>query len=203
MEREKVILLGAGGHAAVVADIVRRTGRELFGYLDDGKEIGSRILNAPVLGRISDCQRFPGVKFVIAIGQNETRRQIAERYPLDYATLVHPAAIIGAEVSIGRGCVVMAGAVINARSKIGIHGIINTGAIVEHDNQIGNFVHLSPRVTLGGSVLIGDGTHIGMGAVVKNGTAVGAEVVVGAGAVVIKEIQEAGIYVGVPAKRIR
>ena len=92
---------------------------------------------------------------------------------------------------------------INTSAKIGRQCIINTASIVEHDNQIGDYVHLSPNVTCCGTVTIGELTHIGAGATIKNNINITDECIIGAGAVVVKDIQEKGTYVGVPAQKMK
>ncbi|MCL2365833.1 MAG: acetyltransferase [Oscillospiraceae bacterium] len=200
--KKQYIIMGAGGHGAVVADMLYQRGFAVKGFLDDGVDVGVAVLGAQVLGKIKDCTNYPECMFIIAIGNNATRKKIAETYHLEYGSAIHPSVIIGDGVKVGRGSVLMAGAIINPRSTIGLHSIINTGAIVEHDNKIGDFVHVSPRSVLGGDVYVGYGTHIGIGACVKNGISICDDVIVGAGAVIVKDIVESGIYAGVPAKKM-
>ena len=97
----------------------------------------------------------------------------------------------------------MANAVINPFAKVGKHCIINTACVVEHDNQIADYVHISPGAVLAGTVSVGELTHIGAKAVVRNNISITSECVVGAGAAVVKEIDEKGVYAGVPARRIK
>ena len=197
-----IIILGAGGHAKVVADIVLSCGEKLFGFLDDN-EVGD-VLGFPILGTLKDITKYQAKgSFVIGIGDNQTRKNIVERYALNWYTAIHPKAIIARDVIIGEGSVVMAGAVINPSARIGKHCIINTAAVVEHDNAIGDYAHISPNATLCGSVSIGALTHIGAGAVVKNNTAVCNDCKVGAGAAVVNDIIDSGTYAGVPSKRIQ
>ena len=94
-------------------------------------------------------------------------------------------------------------AVVNAGASVGRHCIINTGAIIEHDCVIGSFSHVSPAAALAGRVTVGEETQIGIGASVKNGLAICQRCTVGAGAVVVKSIDEEGVYAGVPARRIK
>lgn len=203
---ERVIILGAGGHARVLADCIRKSGDELFGFLDDGKTRETPIAGCSVLGPIKDAPLFTEqVRFVIGIGDNRTRRNIdllLSPHSLRWYTAIHPSAAIAADVSLGEGTVVLAQAVVNADAAVGRHCIINSGAIVEHDNRIGDFVHLSPGCALGGAVRVGNGTHIGIGATIRNGIDIGSDCVVGAGAVVVKNIPSAGTYIGVPARRM-
>jgi len=198
---EKIIIIGAGGHAKVIADIVIKSGNELIGFLDDDKSTNEKILGYDYLGEIENCNKY-NMKFIIGIGDNGVRKMISEKYDLNYITLIHPSAQIGLNVKIGNGTVVMANVVINTETVIGDHCIINTGAVVEHNNFIENFVHISPNVSLGGTVKIGTQTHIGIGAVVKNNIIICKNCVIGSGGVVVKNIEKSGVYIGVPVKRI-
>lgn len=179
-----------------------------FGFLDDGKIKGEKIIkDYEVLGKVSECENLqksdPDLQFVIAIGNNSVREQIFQTYDLNYATIIHPSATIGLGVEIEEGTVVMANASINANAKIGKNAIINTGAIIEHDNQIGDYVHVSPNGTLCGTVTVGEKTHIGAVAVIKNNIQIASNCIIGVGAAVVKDIEEPGTYVGVPAKNIK
>lgn len=204
---KNVIIIGAGGHAKVIADIVLKSGDVVVGFLDDNVEIDTVIIkenNLKVLGKVDSCynlQEKNDVEFVIAIGDNRIRQIISEKYDLKYYTAVHPTAVIGSEVSIAEGTVIMPNVCINCSSRIGKHCIINTGAIVEHDNEIDDFVHISPNATLAGTVKVGKATHIGVGAIIKNNISICERIIVGAGAVVVKNIEEPGIYVGIPATK--
>ena len=195
---KNVIIIGAGGHAKVIADIVRKNGDVVYGFLDDNADKNG------VIGKISDCVSFNGYSFIIGIGNNTIRKKIADDYPdLNYYTAIHPSAIIGEDVNISQGTVVMANAVINSSTNIGKHCIVNTSAVVEHDNNICDYAHISPGAILCGTVEVGECTHIGAGAVVKNNVVVGKKITVGVGAVVVNNINKPGIYVGVPARWIK
>ena len=193
--RKKVIIIGAGGHANVVADIIKKSGDSVVGFLDDFSK-GENIL-----GSIDKCTEFNEYYFVIGIGNNSVRRKIAETYKaLKYHTAIHPTAVIGEDVCIGNGTVVMANAVINSGTKIRNHCIINTAGVIEHDNDIADYVHVSPNATLCGTVSVGANTHIGAAAVVKNNISICNDVVVGCGGCVVKDITVPGVYTGVPAR---
>ncbi len=205
--QHKVILIGAGGQAKVIADIIIKNKDFLLGFLDDNKEKNTNIISDyKVIGKFDDCiemqNKNPEIEFIIAIGDNRDRMKIAQKYNLSYYTAVHPNAAIGMNAKIKEGTVIMANAVVNSNASIGRHCIINTGVVVEHDNQIGDFVHLSPNSTLTGNVRVGCCTHIGAGATVRNNINIGSDIVIGAGAVVVKDIEEPGIYVGVPARKL-
>lgn len=203
---KKVVIIGAGGHAKVIADIVIKSQDILLGFLDDNLEKGKKVIcDYYVLGKIQEALKLKKqdetIEFVIAIGNNEIRKEISNKYKLNYYTAIHPSAQIGLETTIEEGTVIMANVCINPSAKIGKHCIINTGAIIEHDNIIEDYVHISPNVSLGGTVKVGENTHVGIGTTVKNKIEICSNCTIGAGAVVVKNIIEAGTYVGVPAKR--
>ena len=199
---ESVMLMGGSGHARVLIDCIRASGREVYGILDDTLSTGTTVLGVPVLGKITDWTRYTEHPFLIAIGNNEVRGKIAREVKVVWATVVHPTAVVSDYAVIGEGTVIMPRAVVNAGAMIGCHCIVNSGAVVEHDNKLGDYVHISPNAALGGAVSVGDGTHIGIGACVRNNICICGSSTIGAGAVVVKDIMEPGTYVGVPARRM-
>lgn len=206
---KEIILLGAGGHAAVILDILKAqiTNGEnikIKGLLDDSGKL--EWMGYPILGSTLEANDFKeeNTYFIIAIGSNQMRDKLSKKYSyLKFFTAIHPSAIIGSQVNIGAGTVVMPNAVINANSQIGQHVIINTGAIVEHDNLIGDYVHLSPNATLCGTVKVKPLTHIGAGTTVIQGKMIGRQSIIGAGATVITDIPDQVVAVGTPAKVIK
>lgn len=194
---EQVIIIGAGGHGKVIADIIKLSGDTVFGVLDDNTSIPG------VMGEVSECTKYLDKSFIIAIGNNAIREKIVCLYPnLKYYTAIHPTAVIAGDVEIGEGTAIMAKAVVNSSAVIGNHCIVNTAAVVEHDNIIGNYVHISPGAVLCGTVNVGDRTHFGAGSVVKNNISITDDVVIGCGGCVVKNIADSGTYVGVPIKRL-
>lgn len=198
---EEVIIIGAGGHGKVIADIITACGDKVIGFLDDNVE--GNYYGNNIIGNISDVPKFMDSEFVIAVGDNDIRENIAEKNKVKWYTAIHPTAIISPTVKIGEGTVVMANSVINASSTIGKHCIINTAAVVEHDNYIGNYSHISPNAILAGTVILGRKVHIGASAVLINNINVSDNIIIGAGAVVVKNIDTAGTYVGTPVRKIK
>lgn len=204
--KNNLLIIGASGHGKVVADIALKMNRwQSIAFLDDDESIKSSM-GIQVIGKstgalkyLDDCDIFVG------IGNNKTREKI-QRY-LEAAgacipILIHPSATIGEMVKVGAGAVIMAGAVINCCTDIGKGCIVNTSATIDHDNVIEEYVHISPGARLAGTVRVGNGSWIGIGSVVSNNLNITSNCTVGAGAVVVNDITEVGIYVGVPARRV-
>lgn len=197
---EKIMIIGAGGNARVITDIFYCCGIEVAGYFDDKPADCFPGMN--IIGSVGDAAKYPDALFIIGIGENIIRKNIADRFPsLHYTTAIHPSAVIARDVKIGAGTVIMANAVINTGSVVGRHCIINTIASVDHDNTIDDFVHISPNAVLCGTVYVGSLTLIGAGATIKNNTSVCGNCVIGAGTVVVKDVKDSGTYKGVPAKK--
>lgn len=197
----RLIIIGAGGHGKVIADNALKNGYKNIFFVDD--HVKGEVLGFPIVGTSEYIDHFHdgNTDFIIGIGNNATRKIIAEKYNVNWVSIVHPSAQIAFNAVIGKGTVVMANAVINACASVGEHCIINTGAIIEHDNVINNYTHISPNVALGGTVRIGSLTHVGIGATVKNNTEICSGCIIGAGAVVVNNIKESGTYFGVPIRK--
>ena len=174
-------------------------------FLDDDESIKTSM-RLEVIGKTADAFTYKDeADFFVAIGNNATREKVQEKLVdegLNVVSLIHPSAVIGTDVEIGIGSVVMAGVVINSSSRIGKGCIINTSSSIDHDNVLEGYVHISPGVRTAGSVGIGKGTWIGIGSVVSNNMNICRSCKVGAGAVVVKDITEPGTYVGVPVRRV-
>lgn len=204
--KDKLLIIGASGHGKVVADVAQSMNRwNSIAFLDDDERIQSSI-GLQVVGRSDDFIRYiDDCDIFVGIGNNATRESIQERLEASGASvpiIVHPGAIVGDQVELGSGTVVMAGVVINCCTRIGRGCIINTGSTIDHDNVIEDFVHISPGVHTAGTVHVGKGTWLGIGSIVSNNISIRSGCTVGAGATVVKNITIPGTYVGIPARRI-
>ncbi|SEH44044.1 sugar O-acyltransferase, sialic acid O-acetyltransferase NeuD family [Halobacillus karajensis] len=202
----KLLIIGASGHGKVIADIAKQSGEwEEVLFIDDKSE-QTETLGYKVVGKVKDLWKYiDECACVVGIGDNLIRQSVQEDLENKGATittLVHPNAIIGSNVHIGKGSVVMAGVVINSGSRIGKGCIINTSSTLDHDNELGNFVHVSPGSHLAGTVTVGDKSWLGIGCTVSNNIKITDSCQLGAGAVVVKDIDEIGTYIGVPARRV-
>lgn len=198
--KKSIVIIGAGGHGKVIADIVLSSGDIVTGFLDDDCKEKS-ICGFPVLGRISDYVEYKDHSmFVVAIGNAKIREKIvSELSDVNWYTAIHPTAVVSRmATNIGCGTVIMANAVVNPGASIGKHCIINTAAVVEHDNVIEDYVHISVGAKIAGTVHIGKRTWIGIGATAKNNISICDDCMIGAGGVVVKDILIPGTYIGVP-----
>lgn len=201
----RLVLLGAGGHGRVAADIARAMGWGSILFLDAG--FPGRTQNAvwPITGDFSAAAdlRAGGAHLFVSIGSNAARERVFAAYAgQDAPSLIHPSAVVSPDTEIGAGAFIAPGAVINVAARLGRGVIVNTGASVDHDCAIGDFVHVSPGARLAGGVTVGPRSWIGIGAVVREGVTIGQDVVVAAGAAVIRDVPDSARIGGVPAQEI-
>lgn len=202
---KKLLIIGAGGHGKVIADIAKLNGYKEIAFLDDDttkKKNGKYdVINttAAIDEYINDYDFFVG------IGDNQIRKKVTlklKQKNIVQPVLIHPSAIVDESVVIEQGTVVMANVVINADAKIKEGCIINTASSIDHDCIIDSYVHISPGVHIAGTVKIGELTWVGIGASVRNNTVICANSIIGAGSVVVNDILEKGTYVGIPTKKV-
>lgn len=213
MNLMRTVVLGAGGHAAVLIDHLQsQSNVEIAGILEITPALwGKHVLNVPVLG--SD-DLLPGLKqqgieyFVVGVGSVRSTDGREKLYSLGLEAgmiplnIIHPTAFLSKTVQFGNGIQFLPGCILNTNAVIGNNVLVNCGAIVEHDCMIGDHTHIATGAKLAGGVHIEDHVHVGIGAVIRQGIDVGAGATIGSGAVVVKNVLPGQTVVGVPARDI-
>lgn len=208
---DRIIVIGGGGHARVLICALQAAGRAVAGYTDPIDR--GPLYGVPYLGTDDGLAglraRDPRCGAVLGLGKldaSDRRLRIADRLAdLGFAlpAVVARHAVVAPDVDLGAGTVVLDGAVVNCGARIGRACILNTNCTVEHDCRLGDDVHVAPAAALSGGVEVGDHVLIGTGASVVQGVRIGARIAVGAGAAVVRDLVEAGVYAGCPARRLR
>jgi len=207
----KVLIVGAGSHAQVVADILLRMrdcgeAVEPVGYVDDNPTLaGQKRLGLPVLGTTGDIDKLAHDAVVVAVGDNANRRRLFDRLRQSgerFFTARHPQSVVAPDVVLGEGTMVIAGVVVNTGSTVGANVILNTSCSVDHHNRIGDHVHIAPGVRLGGEVVVAEGALVGIGVTVTARWRVGSWSVVGAGSLVHHDVTDGVVSVGSPARAV-
>lgn len=207
MMADKVLLLGGGGHARVVAEAALLSGSQIVGHIalqpSPWAEVG------PFLGADVERTDITGI-WGLAIGMGFTDAHSRERrihlvaealaLGVPLSTVVHPKAVISAKAELGSGCFVACSAVICAGARVGSASIVNTGAIVDHDCVIGKGAHIATGARLAGEVTVGEGSLVGVGASVIQQRVIGDVSIVGAGAVAIDDVPAGTTVAGIPAR---
>lgn len=203
-----LIIIGNGGHASVLIEILLTNNETIIGYVAPSEEtnrFGIKYLGTDdVLKTISSSE----VELVLGLGMlgpKSIREKLYQQLKLEghtFKSVIHPSAIIAPSATLGEGIQVMAGVIIQTAVKIADNTIVNTGVIVDHDCCVGSHVHLGPGTTISGSVNIDNGAHIGTGSKIIQGVNIGESCMIGAGSVVVKNILPYTKAYGVPAKEV-
>ncbi len=204
----KILILGAGGHSKVVAEIARLNQWDVVGFIDGVNPLrkGESFYGAKILGGdevLEDLFRSNVKHVIVAFGNNRIRVQTAQKLSgmgFKLPSAIHPSAIYAGDVEIGDGTVIAAGAVIGPSTSIGRYVIVNTQASLDHECRVCDGSHLGPGAVVTGGVLVGECAWIGAGAVISDHKKIGADSIVGAGAVVVKDVPDDVVAIGVPAR---
>lgn len=210
MPDRELLLLGGGGHAAVVAESAILAGWTIAGMIDDRPDATLPVAGVSHLGphpRKPDefseqiqALLAAGVFVHAAVGDGNLRRAWLSVFnDVPRATIIHPTAAVSDSAMIEPGGFIGPNAVVNARAVIGSNVIVNSGSVVEHDVQIGDHAHLAPRSVVAGESRVGACTLIGAGAVVIPKIRIGANAILGAGSVATSDIPDEVTAVGCPA----
>jgi len=208
-----VLIIGAGGHAKVVADALLASGREVLGFTsaEPNAVINSEVLpGLHMLGSDDVLRKFSPVEIDLVNGLGGVdcrglRRQIQSRLESAgwfFSGVQHPTALISPFAKICDGVHLLAASVVQAGALIGAGSIINTAAVVEHDCVLGEFIHVAPHALICGNTQLGGDSHVGAGSTVVQGLILGPQTLIGAGAVVVKNFNGSGILMGVPARSV-
>ncbi len=203
-----IVIIGGGGHAKVLLSVLLDLNLNVLGFTDQNPQDSYLSkLAIPYLGDDDSLLKYVKTEILLVNGLGSIkstagRASVFQKFTqlnFQFATLIHPSAIIARDCTIEMGAQIMAGAIVQTGSRIGANTIVNTGARVDHDCDIGRHVHISPGAILSGQVCVEDRAHVGTGAVVIQGIRIGSSSVVGAGAVVIRDVKQNAVVVGVPA----
>jgi UDP-perosamine 4-acetyltransferase len=192
-----VIVVGAGGHARVLIEMLGRSGIEILGLVDPAHRSGDRINGIPIIGDDSVIDNYSNgeIRLVNGVGAlpGQSRRvSIAEKFRAkgyQFRIVIDPNTCIASDVEVSEGVQIMPGVIIQPGTKIGQDTILNTGVNVDHDCKIGANVHIAPGSTLSGNVTVFDGVHIGTGTTIIQSVEIGGESIIGAGCVIVSDVK--------------
>lgn len=192
-------LIGAGGFAREIKSHIG--GSTIKCFVDDEYWVENNEYVFPI------SQFDPTIyEVIVAIGDPRNRYDIIQRLPKEtkYFTFIHPSVqILGDNISIGEGSFIGAGCILTTNIKIGKHTHLNLQTTVGHDCKIGDYFTTAPGVKISGNCTIYDCVYVGTNASIKEKISIHSFSTIGLNAGVVKDIEEHGVYVGTPAKRIK
>ena len=210
---KKILLFGGGNQVHYTIDIIEKENKyQIVGIIDSIHEIGSDRYGYKVLGKQDNLnniiKEYNIEGGIITIGDNWSRyyvyNSIIKQVPnFEFVNAIHPSVIIGKNVQIGFGVVMMAGVIVNPLAKIGNFTFFATGSQIEHDCQIYDYASVSAGSIMGGYVSIGKFSAITLGVTILDRLKIGENSVIGSGSLVLKDIPDNVLAHGNPINKIR
>ena len=194
---DKILLVGAGGHARACIDVIETENQfEIAGLIEKNESMTDMNLGYPIIGNDSDLSdlRQQYSYALITVGQIKSSKvriklyQLLKEFGFTLPVVISPKAYVSKYAQISEGTIIMHGAIVNANAKIGKNCIINNKALIEHDTAIGSHCHIATGSIINGEVSIGNGTFIGSGAITKQCISIGDDCIVGAGVIIKSDI---------------
>jgi sugar O-acyltransferase (sialic acid O-acetyltransferase NeuD family) len=208
--KTKVVVIGAGVHAAIVIDILELMEKyDIIGVTSDIPDNDNKKIQYPFLGTndiLKDLKNQGIWHAAIGIGgyrENNPRKKYflkLKEMGFKCTSNIHPSAIISRYSTIGEGCTIFPGVIINTGVTIGNNVVLATGSSIDHDTIIHDHALISAGVNIGGNDIIGEGTLVAIGATVISGVTIGSNCLVAAGSTVINNIPDNAIVFGTPAR---
>ena len=187
---DPLLLIGCGGHARSLIDVVESSGQwDIFGLVGLPEQVGEEVLGYSVLGSDHDLPslRQKCSNALLAVGQiglSSDRKRLAlelERLQFKVPVVISGQSYVSSYAELGAGTSVGHGVIVNASAKIGRHCILNSNALIEHDVLIGDYCHISTGVMVNGGIKIGSGSFVGSGSVLREGLELPCNTVISAG----------------------
>ena len=211
--KKRILLFGGGNQVHYTIDIIEKENKyEIIGIIDSVHPIGTERYGYRVIGRqdnlIPIINQFRIDAGLITIGDNWSRfkvyNSIIEQVPsFQFINAIHPSVIIGKNVEIGFGVVMMAGVIVNPLAKIGNFTFFATGCQIEHDCIIQDYASVSAGSVMGGYVTIGKFSAITLGVTILDRLNIGENSVIGSGSLVLKDIPNNVLAHGNPINKVR
>jgi sugar O-acyltransferase (sialic acid O-acetyltransferase NeuD family) len=202
LQRMNFVIMGASGFAIELAALVRAAGGEVAGFIAPE----ARNLPAPWLGGDEVLETAaPGAEVLVAVGDPGARARLSEivcAKARKLATFVSPDAFVADDAVLEEGVMIYPNATVHSRVRLGRGVLVNSNASVGHETCVGDFSNVGPGVALGGRCNIGKWVYLGIGSVILEELSVANGAVIGAAALVTRNIDAAGTYAGVPARRL-
>lgn len=196
-------MIGSGGHAGVLVDILMRQGQQIHAICDP-KPVRNRAVFEGILKINSDTKIFDysseSINLINGVGMspnNTHRMSIAKKFRkagYHFDTVKDPTALVSSYAEIGEGSQILSMSLLQPGVRLGLDVIVNSGAIIEHDCYIGNGTHIAPSAVICGGCHIGDNTLVGANATIINNVKIGESTIIAAGATVHSDVPSNVVY---------
>ncbi len=201
--KEKIILIGGGGHCKACIDVIELSGHfHIEGIVDVPDKLHKKLLGYEIIATDDDLPQLvnENENFLVTLGQIKSPEKRIRIYQtlkesgVKLPVIISPLAYVSKHVEIGNGTIIMHHALINAGAKIGSNCIINSKALIEHDATIGDHCHIATGAIINGGVKVGSGTFFGSSSITREYIEIGDHCIIGGGSSVLKNLPACNIH---------
>lgn len=208
--KKQILISGTGGISKEVLCLITDLGKynDVAGFIEPDFIIEKEDIPKEIMGKpVFPYSKVDVNKHIVslAMGDSKIREKSISQLPegIEFITLIHPTAVVSQWAKIGEGSIICAGTIITCDINIGKHAQLNLNTTIGHDCQIGDFFTTAPNVNISGNCTFGEHVYFGTSSSIKQGISIKGNTVIGMGAIVTKDIEEPGVYVGIPAKKLK
>jgi len=216
-QAEKIIILGTGGNCVDILEALLDINSgssdpiyNILGFLDDDAEKQKKTFDGfPVLGGLAKAQELSDALFINGIGSVSNfgkKKQILDSMGIGlgrFHTLIHPTSYVSRSSKIGNGTVLLPQVTVASHVVVGNHVIVLPQSSLSHDVVVGDYATITGGVNIAGRVKVGELAYLGTGSSIRGGVKIGARALVGMGSVVLEDVLDDTVVVGIPAKKLK
>jgi sugar O-acyltransferase (sialic acid O-acetyltransferase NeuD family) len=209
--KKRIAFIGSGELSLHIAHYVIEDNQyEVVGFFDDFTPVGSMVKDYKIIGTLNDIQTmfdqniFDGLVNGIGFMRMEYRKEVFDRFKgiVPFTNFIHSSCIIDSTSKIGEGVIIFPMAMLYYNAVIEDNVFIQVNTTIT-DSKICRDTMVSGGVMVAGRSIVGKGCNIGVKTCISNDISICDNVQTGAGAVVVKNITEPGVYIGIPARNIK
>lgn len=205
-----IVILGAGGFAQEVAWLIEQINEQehqynLLGFVN--KQAEDDLDGAyPIVGDDQWLLAQRDICVALGIGNPALNFQLIQKLKsgkIFFPNLIHPSVMLPKKsLEIGQGNIFCARNIFTVNIKIGSFNIFNLNSTYGHDFCVSDFSVFSPGLNISGCVRVGDKCLIGTGSTIREKVSIVSDVTIGAASLVLNSIQEDGVYIGSPVRKL-
>lgn len=200
-----MLIIGAKGQAKEIYDICKDSDQVITHFFDDvNNDNPENIYGLTIINNFNKVEKILNfnVNAVLGLGEPFNRYTLYKKFKTistKFHNCISKTAVISNSAKLNDGLNIMNFVFIGANVTIGKGCLINCRSSIHHDSIIGDFVEIAPSAEILGNCIINDFSYIGTNATILPKVTIGKNVIIAAGAIVTKDVPDNCMVAGIPA----